>query len=395
MFETLVSPNEDLGKLVEKGYAVGFDEGYLIVRDIPYLDNELQLQIGALVCKYTKSEGDLLQQEDHQMFFAGSLPYGLDGSQIPNLGSRDAVLPLDPINEDVVVQRQFSVKPYGQTSFQDFFVKVETYVDIISGPATSKYKKTAITFNAKHEVPDSVFLRQDLLTSRAEIGDLSARLKNDVIAIIGLGGTGSYVLDFMAKTPVREIRCFDPDVFHWHTIFRSPGMIDPNDLGHSKAEIYEKRYEDLRVGVHANQEKIEAAGSADLDDVTFAFICVDKGSSRSDIIKALLERKIPFIDVGIGLGRNSQGGPLGGLIKTTYFSTDEAETLLEKRLVTLGDHPDQEYRSNVQIGELNALNACLAVIRYKQVRGFYESNQEVQQLVFEIRDLQMTPWRLE
>jgi hypothetical protein len=33
------------------------------------------------------------------------------------------------------------------------------------------------------------------------------------------------------------------------------------------------------------------------------------------------------------------------------------------------DDPDDIYRKSVQIAELNALNACLAVIRYKQVRG--------------------------
>jgi hypothetical protein len=35
------------------------------------------------------------------------------------------------------------------------------------------------------------------------------------------------------------------------------------------------------------------------------------------------------------------------------------------------DHPEDLYRTTVQISELNALNACLAVVRYKQLRGFY------------------------
>jgi tRNA A37 threonylcarbamoyladenosine dehydratase len=48
---------------------------------------------------------------------------------------------------------------------------------------------------------DSVFKLHDTLTSRAEIGDLAAVFKDEVVAIIGLGGTGSYLLDFMAKTP--------------------------------------------------------------------------------------------------------------------------------------------------------------------------------------------------
>ncbi len=35
MFQKLVSRNEDLKKLVDRGYALSFDSGYLVVRDIP------------------------------------------------------------------------------------------------------------------------------------------------------------------------------------------------------------------------------------------------------------------------------------------------------------------------------------------------------------------------
>jgi hypothetical protein len=39
------------------------------------------------------------------------------------------------------------------------------------------------------------------------------KLELGKIAIIGLGGTGSYVLDLAAKTPVKEIHLFDGDKF--------------------------------------------------------------------------------------------------------------------------------------------------------------------------------------
>src|SRR5260370_5128057 len=88
---------------------------------------------------------------------------------------------------------------------------------------------------AKSESP---FKFRDKLTSRAEIGDLSAKFKDDVIAIIGLGGTGSFLLDFMVKTPVREIRGFDKDKYFVHNAFRSPGKLDQAEIGKTKAEIY-------------------------------------------------------------------------------------------------------------------------------------------------------------
>jgi hypothetical protein len=38
-----------------------------------------------------------------------------------------------------------------------------------------------------------------------------------------------------------------------------------------------------------------------LEGVTFAFVCVDRGSARAGIFDLLISRGIPFIDVGMGL----------------------------------------------------------------------------------------------
>jgi hypothetical protein len=61
--------------------------------------------------------------------------------------------------------------------------------------------------------------------------------------------------------------------------------------------------------------------------------------------------------------------------------------LRDKGLAALVDDPDDLYRTNIQIGELNALNACLAVIRFKQLRGFYFEELPYYHLLFEVGDL--------
>ena len=53
---------------------------------------------------------------------------------------------------------------------------------------------------------------------------LSALLAEKKVAIIGLGGTGSYILDFLARTHLEKIALFDDDKVHVHTIFRLPGL---------------------------------------------------------------------------------------------------------------------------------------------------------------------------
>lgn len=385
MFQKLVSRNDDIRRLVEKGYAVAFESNYMIVRDIPYLDNELNLQIGAIVSKLVFVDQEQVTQDDHQIFFAGSAPHNLDGKQIQNLGGGLTQLALGEASSDVVVQRSFSNKPKVAGRFTDFFEKIESYVSIISGPAIELHNANPYTFRVKENEPDSVFKFHDTLTSRAEITDLSAKLKNDVIAIIGLGGTGAYILDFIARSPVKEIRCFDLDHFHVHNAFRSPGRVETSELGQTKAAVYGSRYDNFRTGVVIQPKYIDLSCSTDLDGVTFAFVCVDKGSSRAEILELLISKGIPFIDVGMGLSRRQ--GSLNGMLRVTYFSAENGATVKEKGLVEVTDRQDNLYQANIQIGELNALNACLAVIRFKQLRGFYCEDSPIYHLLFGVGDL--------
>ncbi len=388
MFQKLVSHNDDIRRLVEKGYAVAFDSNCMVIRDIPYLDDHRQLQIGAIVTKLVFIDKERVTQTDHQIFFAGSIPHNLDGTPIPNLGGGPTQLVLGKACSDVVVQRSFSNKPKVAGKFIDLFEKIESYTAIISGPAMELRAVNPYTFRVVTEiVSDSVFKFQDTLTSRAEITELSAKFKDDVIAVIGIGGTGAYVLDFLVKTPVREIRAFDLDAFYVHNAFRSPGRLERTELGKTKAEVYGARYENFRTGLSVTPKFLDDSCTEDLDGVTFAFVCVDKGSSRAGIFDLLISRGIPFIDVGMGLNRKR--GPINGQLRATYYSPEHGQNVRDKGVAPLADNPDDLYKTNIQISELNALNACFAVIKFKQLRGFYFEEIPYYNLLFEVGDLKI------
>ena len=59
----------------------------------------------------------------------------------------------------------------------------------------------------------------------------------------------------------------------------------------------------------------------------------------------------------------------------------------EMGLAELSEAPADLYRSNIQIAELNALNASIAIIRYKQLRGFYRADLPYDHLLFGVADL--------
>lgn len=376
------------------GYALALDTNYLVIRDIPYLDATGQLKWGALVSKLVFEDDITVRPEDHQVFWTGPRPYGLDGQVIRGLGGAEAQLNLSEHCSDVVVQQRFShkLKESGQPrAYVDHVEKIESYVAMISGPAMQQFGVDPYTYRDYEEAPqNSVFNLRDTLTSRAEISDLAKTFEDDVVAIVGLGGTGSYLLDFMVKTPVREIRGFDPDHFFVHNAFRSPGRVDVADgreLRKPKAEVYLTRYENFRHGLTIKPMHVDEASGDEFDGVTFAFVCVDKGSSRKRILDLLISRNIPFIDVGVGLNRKP--GPISGMVRATYFPKDAGHKVREKRYVPEVDPSGDVYKANIQIAELNALNAALAVLRFKQIRGFYVGPASCNQLLLTLDNLSL------
>ncbi|MBT4710635.1 MAG: ThiF family adenylyltransferase [Alphaproteobacteria bacterium] len=386
MFQKLVSHNDDIRRLVDKGYAVAFDTNHLVIRDIPYLDSDGCLQTGAIVTALDFVDEVNVVQVDHQIFFAGAVPHELDGSQIANLAGGPLEVTMSEASSDVAVQRSFSNKPK-QGKFKDLFAKIESYVAIISGPAMELHNVDPFTFRAPPEVAEakSVFKFTDTLTSRANISDLSAKFETDVVALIGLGGTGAYVLDFLVKTPVREIRAFDGDKFHIHNAYRSPGKVEQSEFGMKKSDVYGSRYENFRTGLSVKSKYVDTSCVEDLNDVTFAFVCVDKGTSRGEIFELLLSKKIPFIDVGMGLSRKPE--QIGGMLRATFYSEDRGADVREMGLDPLSDHPDDLYKTNIQIAELNSLNACLAVVKFKQFRGFYQDESDYIHVLLNLSDL--------
>lgn len=388
MFRLLVNRNPDLARLVEKGYAVAFDSNHLVVRDIPYLDDTGSLRRGALVTKLEFIDQERVRQTDHQVFFAGSAPYRLDGTPIPNLGGGPTTLSLSEACRDVVVERSFSNKPVPAGRFDDFFAKIESYTGIISGPAIERYGVTPLTRRVvTDDAEDPVFKFPDTLTSRAEIADLSAKFASDTIAIIGLGGTGAYLLDLLMKTPVRAIRAFDHDAYCVHNAYRSPGRLESAELGNSKADVYRGRYGNFRHHLRVERKYIDRSSAHELEGVTFAFVGVDRGTARAEIFDLLIALRIPFIDVGMGLNRKR--GSVSGMARVTYYAPEDAERVRSEGLAELADGEDDIYRQNVQIAELNALNASLAVIKFKQLRGFYFAQDSIYHVLFDIADLKI------
>ena len=77
---------------------------------------------------------------------------------------------------------------------------------------------------------------------------------------------------------------------------------------------------------------------------------------------------IPFVDVGMGVDLSND--VLGGIVRTT-LSLPGRRAHFRNRVSLEDSHTENGYDENIQIADLNALNAALAVIRWKKLFGFY------------------------
>src|SRR5262249_47943955 len=129
--------------------------------------------------------------------------------------------------------------------------------------------------------PNSIFEYPDTASGRAGTAALSTRLEKDVVALIGLGGTGAYTLDKVAKTPVPEIRLDDDDFLN-HNAFRAPGAPSIEELREApkKVDYFKALYSRMHRGIKAFPVKLGASNVHLLDGVTFAFVAMDDGPDK-------------------------------------------------------------------------------------------------------------------
>jgi hypothetical protein len=76
------------------------------------------------------------------------------------------------------------------------------------------------------------------------------------------------------------------------------------------------------------------------------------------------------------MGLELVDGTLGGIIRVTASTPDKREHVHQGRISFNGGGEENIYSSNIQVADLNALNAVLAIIKWKKLRGFYRDLEQ-------------------
>jgi hypothetical protein len=367
----LIGRSPALTKLRTDGYDIQVHpSNHMLVNNVPYVTAEREVAYGTLIVPLTIEGGAAGLGPDHRAYFRGGHPQDNEGKFLGTISHSTQVYPL---GEGLVADHMFSAKPPPpRTNYDDLYELASSYVDTIS-----KYARRIddrVTAQTGHvadfdDEPD-VFAYRDSASSRAGIGAVTDKLRNQTIAIIGLGGTGSYVLDLVAKTPAKEIRLYDRDRFSQHNAFRAPGAASKADVEQLpplfKVDYFKRMYSAMHLNITTHPVYVERVDE-NFGDVDFTFICIDKAAPKRLIVESLQAMGKPFVDVGMGV--QMEEATLSGTLRTTFSTNEKREHL--RNGIPFVDVADDDYALNIQIAELNAINAALAVVRWKKHLGFY------------------------
>lgn len=368
---TLVDRSDDLTRLLLEEYDLELRETNLLVHHVPYVNSSGKVDYGILVSELTTNGERTVPPGRHDVYLIGGVPYDHQGHVVSIVIDQNS----QDFGEGLVASCRLSGKPGGRMP-QDYYEKIRTYVRILSGYAhavdpSATHKNFPVRESSSQE---SVFRYHDAATSRSGLSAVTGKLKLAKVAIVGLGGTGSYILDQVAKTPVAEIHLYDDDVMYAHNAFRSPGAATLDELTAEprKVDYLFERYDALHRNIIKHAEKVTSENLDQLSSMTFVFLSMDAGPDKRLIIERLQDWGMPFVDCGMGLQR--QGNSLRGVIRVTAGLNGRYDHL--DRRISYTDINEDEYDLNIQTVDLNMLSAVLAVIKWKKLFGYYVDTKD-------------------
>ena len=297
--------------------------------------------------------------------------YNADGSPIGNLVGGDG-----ETWSNISIKRGAQGSPEPDETAHDLLHRYAK--QIVGAVSAAGYSEPAAL-----AMPDPFHI-PNTFEARAAIAPVQDRIRGQRIAIIGLGGTGAYLLDLIAKTPLSEIHLLDSDCVDWHTFKRAPGSPTAEEIEQVlsgsllKVDYYCSKYAAFRDGLYAHAIRVDSSSMfaefVSDHSIDFVFVCIDQltegdSSRQDDVYRAVSEAGVPFIDSGVSITLEDCA-VRGAVTTSSYDAGSDAwkDAIPNARLE--GGAPG--YR-NVQLPEVNAAAATFAVMEWRRRTGQYVS----------------------
>ena len=159
------------------------------------------------------------------------------------------------------------------------------------------------------------------------------KLFNSHILVVGVGGVGGYVAEFLARTGVNRLTLIDQDVVDLTNLNRQIIALH-STINLPKVEVMKNRLLDINSNIEVNTiyENINANNAEKLLNGNFDYIvdAIDSPKDKADLILTAKKLNIPIISA---LGTGNRMGIPSFTVKDVYKTADDGLAKVMRKLL--------------------------------------------------------------
>lgn len=159
------------------------------------------------------------------------------------------------------------------------------------------------------------------------------KLFNSHILVVGVGGVGGYVAEFLARTGVNRLTLIDQDIVDLTNLNRQIIALH-STINLPKVEVMKNRLLDINPNIEVNTiyENINANNAEKLLNGNFDYIvdAIDSPKDKADLILTAKKLNIPIISA---LGTGNRIGIPSFTVKDVYKTADDGLAKVMRKLL--------------------------------------------------------------
>ena len=203
------------------------------------------------------------------------------------------------------------------------------------------------------------------------------------VTIVGLGGVGAWIADFVVKADPLEVHGWDYDCIEPKNILRMPGGLDPNSwIGRPKADWFHETYSRIHTNVHGHNVRVLAENVQEvIGETTFAFVAVDGADDRMMVCDTLANARIPFVVVGLSPVRKDKRVKVSMRIVSAHVGASSWRAAIPQ----VGQAGQDDYGS-LDLPDVYSMVAGWAIQSWRKMRGQFWQEKREECLVYSASD---------
>jgi hypothetical protein len=161
-------------------------------------------------------------------------------------------------------------------------------------------------------------------------------LRSLTVGVVGCSGTGSFVVEMLARLGVRRLILVDPDRIEYRNLNRIVGSTSVDAaLGRSKVDALAESVARMGLGTEvvriakplATRDAVLALASCDV-----VIGCMDSHDGRRTLNRLSEFYVLPYFDCGVGLDADGKGG-IDKIVAASHYVQPGGSGMLARRLV--------------------------------------------------------------